>query len=115
MNTPVCQNYEPVEIGVVRTHRGDAIILRGIHTNSHASYVRLVTGDYDDDVAMLSVNIPEETARLEKDEFFVDGWHENVFFLTMMLNTGLFEDTWKRVMYKHTQLEIWRFTAGKID
>jgi hypothetical protein len=106
---------DSVEIGKLRTHHGDAVILRGTQWRSHVPSVRLVIEDYVDFAYMLSEELPEETARLEKDEFFVNRWYTDVFFLTMMLATGLFEDTGKRIKHGDDQFEIWRCTAGKID
>ena len=54
----------------------------------------------------LTVNVPD--VELEDDEIIVKDWSENVEFAEACFNTGLFEDTGKKVKTGFAQAPIWR-------
>lgn len=63
-------------------------------------------GDFPEPFGNLTVNIPE--AELEPGEICVRDWAENEMLAAVALETGLFEDTGKRVPTGYVTAPIWR-------
>ena len=59
---------------------------------------------------VFTVNIPD--APLGADEILVKTWEENTPMRQPMLDTGLFEDTGRRVPAGFCQAEVWRLTKS---
>lgn len=60
---------------------------------------------------VLSVNLPDVT--LEPDEFAVKTWSENEELSKAAMDTGLFEDTGKRIPSEFVKAQVWKLKNGK--
>ena len=61
-------------------------------------------------IAKLTVNIPDESGRLQPGEFFVKTWSENELIGADALPSGLFVDTGRRVPTGHVEAQIWKLS-----
>lgn len=67
----------------------------------------LITDDeFEEPWATLTVNIPNAT--IEEDEILVKAWSENEKVAEVALQTGLFEDTGKRVPTGYEYAQVWK-------
>lgn len=68
---------------------------------------------YDDEgpYATLSVNALGTSEVLPQNEFCAKVWTENEHLRAPMLESGLFEDTGRRVSLNEVTAEVWRITA----
>jgi hypothetical protein len=97
-----------MKIGTVdTTDYGTATILVQRYPAGGAIAVQLFTEE-GEPLSTFSTNLVPYGASVEVDEFTVKAWAENEQFLKPMMDTGLFEDTGKRVTSMHVTAPIWR-------
>jgi len=88
---------------------GDEVTLEEtVYGNGRRAIVASIRNEdgYIEPFGKLTINIPK--SELEDDEIIVKDWSENVEFAEACYNTGLFEDTGKKVITGHIQAPIWR-------
>ena len=88
-------NNIPVKFTVTKYLQGGALALRIVTDN-------VVQESY----AILTVNIPG--TKLSDNEILVKTWSENEATALAALNTGLFQDTGKRIRTGFVEAEIWQ-------
>jgi len=72
---------------------------------------RIALQIYDEEgpYCTLTTNIVGET--LQPGEFFIKNWSENEEIAAAALNSGIFEDTGRRVNSGFIEVPVWRFKA----
>jgi len=80
------------ELGRCDTPFGKAIAVRGVYDNESLA-VELLDEEDGELIECLSINLPQFTQRLGKDEFFVKDWDVNETLIRPALASGLFENT----------------------
>lgn len=68
---------------------------------------------FDGPFAMLSVNLPEAPT-LEPYHFYAKTWSENAILRQPALDSGLFEDTGRRVRTGFVEAEVWRIVQAQV-
>jgi len=97
-----------MKIGTVSTtDYGFATIQVRRYPAGGAIAVQLFT-DEGEPLSTFSTNLVPYGATVEVDEFAVKAWAENEQFIQPMMDTGLFEDTGKRVQSNFAMAPIWR-------
>lgn len=93
-------------IGHINTQFGLAALL--VTAYQSPGNLALILEDVHDgsDIGTLSTNI--DGTKLESDEFFVKNWSENESLAKAAYDSGLFEDTGKKVQTGFVQAPIWR-------
>ena len=66
----------------------------------------------DGPFATLSVNMPDKIHLLGEDDIFIKTWAGNEAVVGPCLESGIFEDTGRRVATGFVEASIWRFTAA---
>ena len=72
-----------------------------------ARSVQFVVEETGDPFMHLSCNLPEHPLPDDK-HFWAKTWSENESFREQLLNSGMFEDTGKRVQTGFVQAEMWK-------
>ena len=72
--------------------------------------VLIICKDDGSRYGVLSVNLPDIT--LEPDEFAVKTWSENEELSIAAMETGLFEDTGKRIPSEFVKAQVWKLKNG---
>ena len=96
-------------IGHISTPYGQAAILVGRYPVGGAIAIQLVDDEsLSKPLATFTTNIVPYVAAVAEDEFCVKTWNENEVFVAPMLDTGLFEDTGRRVPSGYVVAPVWR-------
>lgn len=82
-------------------------IVLGKYSDGKATAIQLITvSDYPEPFATLTCHIPG--VELADDEVMIKTWSENKLVAKAALESGLFEDTGKRISTGFVLAEIWR-------
>lgn len=94
-------------IGAVFTPYGYADIVKTKYRDGNLA-ILLIAQEDQEPIAVLSINLPKKASMLGADEVFVKAWSENEQIAPLVLLTGLFEDTGKRVPTGFVEAQVWR-------
>lgn len=94
-------------IGAVFTPYGYADIVKTKYRDGNLA-ILLIAQDDQEPITVLSINLPDKASLLGADEVFVKAWSENEQIAPLVLLTGLFEDTGKRVPTGFVEAQVWR-------
>lgn len=95
-------------IGHIQTNYGLATVLKSTYHHGGATAVVLEC-ENGEPLATLSVNV--EGAKLGEGEFIAKTWSENEEIAKAALDSGLFEDTGRRVPTGWVEAQVWRLKA----
>jgi len=70
----------------------------------------MLVSKLDGHIANLTVNLPDDA--LEPGEMHIKVWSENEEFSGACLQTGMFEDTGKRVPTGFVEAQVWKLKEG---
>lgn len=93
-------------IGHIQTNYGLATVRTSTYSHGGATAVVLEC-ENGEPLATLSVNV--EGAKLGEGEFLAKTWSENEEIAKAALDSGLFEDTGRRVPTGWVEAQVWRF------
>ncbi len=96
------------ELAFSTRHFGTATVARSSYSESGDLAVTLFNDD-DEELAVLSVNLPESSHLLGENEFFAKTWSENEEIAEDALASGIFRDT-GRTSDDFLKAKIWTFS-----
>lgn len=110
--SPEARRIELGEVGINSFGRATVLRVEAVspgYVNGGGTAIAL----YDDEgpYATLSVNALGTTEALPQNEFCAKVWMENEHLRKPMLESGLFEDTGRRVPLNQVTAEVWRIVA----
>jgi hypothetical protein len=85
-------------------------VIERIYGNGRTA-ILLVSAENGQPVCTLTVNLPEKA--LQEGEFFVRVSEENADIAEEARESGLFEDTGRRVTTGFIQAEVWKYSASQ--
>jgi len=87
----------------------DLVVYKGEYQNGGIAIdIRCLENGYEEPYAVLSVNLPEVSHALDKNEFFVKLWSENNHLHKPMIESGLFIDTGRFAVGGYVDAPIWK-------
>lgn len=84
------------------------VTLRFAEYGNGMTAIRLIDAEDGSPMAMLTVNLPNQTEALGEGEFYVKTWSENAEIAHAALQSGLFIDTGKRASAGYATASIWK-------
>lgn len=96
----------PAPFATINVHGTSLAVYASRYRFSNRMALQLVDVVGQEDYATFTVNMPEEP--LAEGEFLVKTWSENAPLRQPMLDTGLFEDTGRRVSTGFCRAEVWK-------
>jgi hypothetical protein len=100
-----------VDIGEVTVGDERLSVLVSRYADGGQIFVGLQVKETGEPYTVLSTNLRAYGADVAKDEIAVKTWFENEHLVEAMLQSGLFEDTGRRVQAGFAEAQVWRFKS----